>query len=65
MDLTPPQTHTIDLAALGAIVGTAAGWLPIAAAGAAFIWYVIQIVDRFRNGPSRKLPKARGHRRRY
>lgn len=41
--IPPPATHTIDAASIVAVIGTAAGWFPIAAAGAAFIWYCLQI----------------------
>jgi hypothetical protein len=31
-----------------AVIGTLAGWLPDAAAGAALIWYLIHIYEYFR-----------------
>jgi hypothetical protein len=43
--------HIIDWAAVGATVGTLAGWLPPMAAGLSIVWLSIQIYDRLRHGP--------------
>ena len=40
-----PIRSTLDIMALGAVVGTAWGHLPEIAAIAGGLWYIIQIVD--------------------
>lgn len=46
--------HLADWAAIGAVVGTLAGFLPPTAALLSVVWLSIQIYDRLKYGPRRK-----------
>ncbi len=48
-----PQHTIMDVSAATVVFGTFMGWLPGIAAGFAAIWYIIQIYDRFKNGPKK------------
>jgi hypothetical protein len=42
------------LVAPSTIVASFIGWLPAVAAGLGVLWYIIQIYDRIKYGPSQK-----------
>lgn len=55
--MTDTSKHWIDWAALGATMGTVAGWLPAIAALASLVWTILRIVEMFTGRPIHKLIK--------
>ena len=43
--MNSPETNTLDLAAIGGVVATLAGWLPNVAALLSIIWLLIRIIE--------------------
>jgi hypothetical protein len=49
----PPNHTPLDVGSIVLIVLSALGYMPQMAASLAFIWYLIVIYDRLKNGPKR------------
>jgi hypothetical protein len=49
----PPNHTPLDVGSIVLIVLSALGYMPQMAASLAFIWYLIVIYDRIKNGPKR------------
>jgi hypothetical protein len=43
--MDPAIKHGLDLAAIGTVVATIAGWLPSVAAGLSIVWTLIRIYE--------------------
>lgn len=43
--MDPTLKHGLDLAAIGTVVATVAGWLPSIAAGLSIVWTLIRIYE--------------------
>ena len=55
LDIIPDGgKHAMDLAALGGVVVTVAGWLPPLASLLTVLWFLVRFYDRIKYGPHAK-----------